>query len=78
MDEEAKALEESKLMGAAVDYEPFDPESPLIGLDNVILTPHVAGSGIAPESQAATLKKWGSNMVKAIAGERPENIVNDL
>jgi hypothetical protein len=24
LDEEAKALEESKLMGAAVDYEPLD------------------------------------------------------
>ncbi len=74
----AEAVKAGKLSGAAVDYEPFDPESPLIGLDNVILTPHVAGSGIAPESQAATLKKWGNNMAKAIAGERPENIVNDL
>lgn len=74
----AEALKAGKLSGVAVDYEPFDPESPLIGLDNVIITPHVAGFGSAPESQAASLKRWGNNIAKAIAGERPENIVNDL
>lgn len=74
----AEAFRAGKLSGAAVDYEPFDPESPLIGLDNVILTPHVAAMGTAPESQAATIKKWGNNIARAIAGESPENIVNDL
>ena len=52
----AEAFRAGKLSGVAVDYEPFDPESPLIGLDNVILTPHVAAMGTAPESQAATIK----------------------
>ena len=47
----AKALKAKHLSGAAVDVFPVEPssntekfESPLQGLDNVILTPHVGGS----------------------------------
>lgn len=47
----ASALSNGKLSGAAVDVFPVEPssnadrfESPLQGLDNVILTPHVGGS----------------------------------
>lgn len=46
-----KAYESGKVAGAAIDVFPVEPkqngpgfESPLIGLDNVILTPHVGGS----------------------------------
>ncbi|PTX60098.1 D-3-phosphoglycerate dehydrogenase [Kordia periserrulae] len=44
------ALESGKIAGAAVDVYPVEPrangafETPLKGLDNVILTPHVGGS----------------------------------
>lgn len=47
----ANALRTGKLSGAAIDVFPFEPSSkdetfasPLQGLDNVILTPHVGGS----------------------------------
>ncbi|MFZ2295095.1 MAG: phosphoglycerate dehydrogenase, partial [Polaromonas sp.] len=47
----AEALHQKKLLGAAIDVFPIEPrsnneqfESPLRGLDNVILTPHVGGS----------------------------------
>ncbi|WP_298999155.1 phosphoglycerate dehydrogenase [Flagellimonas sp. S174] len=46
----AAALKEGKLSGAAVDVYPVEPrsngefETPLKGLSNVILTPHVGGS----------------------------------
>ena len=48
MDYEAliDALKERKIAGAALDVfdtEPLDPASPLRGLDNVILTPHIGG-----------------------------------
>src|SRR5689334_19394265 len=46
-----KALEEKQLSGAAVDVYPWEPEkngdkftTPLQGLSNVILTPHIGGS----------------------------------
>ena len=49
----AHALKSKKLLGAAIDVFPLEPgsnkepfESPLRGLDNVILTPHVGGSTI--------------------------------
>ncbi len=41
-----KALVEKKIAGAALDvfwYEPLPEESPLWNLDNVIITPHIAG-----------------------------------
>ena len=41
-----QALIEKKLAGAAIDVwatEPIDPANPLLTLDNVIATPHVAG-----------------------------------
>lgn len=47
----ASALRDGHLQGAAIDVFPEEPksndepfESPLIGIDNVILTPHVGGS----------------------------------
>jgi len=53
----AQAIKDKKLLGAAVDVFPVEPRSnkdeflsPLRGLDNVILTPHIGGSTL--EAQA--------------------------
>lgn len=51
LDALAKALKDGHLSGAAIDVYPWEPEkngdsftSPLQGLSNVILTPHIGGS----------------------------------
>lgn len=57
LDALAKALTEGQLSGAAIDVFPWEPEkngdiftTPLQGLSNVILTPHIGGS--TQEAQA--------------------------
>jgi D-3-phosphoglycerate dehydrogenase / 2-oxoglutarate reductase len=51
LDALAKALDEGAMSGAAIDVYPWEPEkngdkftTPLQGLPNVILTPHIGGS----------------------------------
>jgi len=70
LDAVARALKSGKLAGAAVDVFPVEPsangpgfETPLTGLNNVILTPHVAGSTLEAqisigEEVAGVLRKY--------------------
>jgi phosphoglycerate dehydrogenase-like enzyme len=51
----AKALHEGKLRGAALDVtepEPLPPDDPLWNAPNVIITPHISGSGTAYSERA--------------------------
>ena len=69
----ADALKSGKVGGAAVDVFPLEPkgnaelfESPLRGLDNVILTPHVGGSTLEAQDNigievAAKLVRYSDN-----------------
>lgn len=44
-----EALREERLAGAALDVhhtEPLDPGDPFFGLDNVLMTPHIAGATV--------------------------------
>jgi D-3-phosphoglycerate dehydrogenase / 2-oxoglutarate reductase len=61
LDAAARALESGHLGGAAFDVFPVEPEgndqafeSPLRRFDNVILTPHIAGSTIEAQANIGT------------------------
>ena len=65
----AKVLDAGHLAGAAIDVFPVEPsaadevfESPLRGLDNVILTPHIGGS--THEAQAAIGSEVAEKLVR--------------
>lgn len=80
----AAALESGHLAGAAIDVFPTEPssndqefESPLRSFDNVILTPHVAGSTIEAQQNiggevAAKLMKYSNNGSTLTAVNFPE------
>lgn len=60
IDDLKAAIEKGKVRGAAVDVFPEEPksndepfESPLIGLPNVILTPHIGGSTLEAQKNIA-------------------------
>ena len=71
------ALHEKRIAGAMLDvYEHYRiaPGHPLFALNNVILTPHLAGS--TRESRARAAVRAADEMLRMLAGERPKNLVN--
>lgn len=71
------ALKNGRIAGAALDVfekEPINPENPLLKLDNVVVTPHIASASIETRKNMAILA--ATNLVKALKGEDPPNLVN--
>ena len=65
-----QALETGVIYAAGIDVtqiEPLDAESPLLNLDNLIITPHVAGSSDISGIAGAT--RWGENAVNVLIGK---------
>lgn len=79
IDEKAlyRALSERRIAGAALDVyekEPFDGDNPLLGLDNVVLSPHIAG--MTYECRKEVIEKAFQNVIDIAEGKRPEGLVN--
>lgn len=80
----AQALKERRLLGAAIDVFPAEPKSnkdefvsPLRGLDNVILTPHIGGSTMEAQANiglevAEKLAKYSDNGTSITSVNFPE------
>jgi D-3-phosphoglycerate dehydrogenase/microcystin synthetase protein McyI len=72
-----KALEERWIQGAALDVyenEPLSPDSPLHGLNRLILSPHVAG--LSSDALWQLADSAARQLVQALDGVRPPNVVN--
>ncbi|MBW1863246.1 MAG: hydroxyacid dehydrogenase [Deltaproteobacteria bacterium] len=72
-----KALTKRWIAGAALDvfvHEPPAIDNPLLGLDNVIVTPHMGG--ITEEAMSRTAMMAVEDILRVLAGKRPENIIN--
>jgi len=71
-----RALQEKKLAGAALDVREQEPPaaSPLAGMENVILTPHIAA--FTQEGQARVVAAICQDVAAVLAGGAAKNFVN--
>lgn len=72
-----EALETRRLAGAGLDVleqEPIDPRSPLLTMEQVIVTPHAAW--YSEEGRSDLKRRVAEEAVRVLRGERPVNCVN--
>ena len=79
VDEKAlyEALKEKKIAGTGLDVfekEPIDPTNPLINLDNIVMTPHIASASI--DTRIAMAMMAAMNVIAVFDGREPPNAVN--
>jgi D-3-phosphoglycerate dehydrogenase len=79
VDEKAliQALAEGRVSGAALDVlekEPPDPQSPLLKMENVILSPHVSFYSV--ESISELKRRTAENVSSVLLGKWPKSVVN--
>ncbi|CRI56886.1 2-hydroxyacid dehydrogenase [Pseudomonas sp. CCOS 191] len=74
-----QALAERRIRGAGLDVfvqEPLAVDSPLLQLDNLVVTPHIGSATL--ETREAMARCAVDNLLAALAGERPTNLVNPV
>jgi glyoxylate reductase len=71
-----RALQARRIAGAAIDVYEHEPDlaSGLVELDNVTLAPHIASASVDTRTKMAVMA--ATNLVEALQGRRPPNIVN--
>lgn len=72
----AAALNRGDIAGAALDVvskEPIDPDNPLLGAKNIIITPHIAWA--ARDARKRLMNTTVENVRAFLAGD-PKNVVN--
>lgn len=78
VDEQAlyTALKEGWIAGAGLDvfaHEPINPDCPLLTLDNVVLSPHVASG--TKDSLQKKARAWYENFLRVLDGKEPNDLV---
>jgi len=71
----AEALKEGVIKGAAIDVFENEPaiEPSLIGLENIVITPHLASATEETRNKMAELAS--ENIIAALSGQKPPNIL---
>jgi glyoxylate reductase len=72
-----EALNTRKIAGAGIDVfekEPIDPKSPLIDLDNIVMTPHIASA--STDTRMAMAMMAATNLIAVLEDREPPNAVN--
>ena len=72
-----EALRAHRIGGAAFDVfetHPLAPDSPLLALDNVVLTPHIGGATV--ETIERHSEAMADDVLLFVDGKRPRNLVN--
>jgi len=70
-------LKERRIAAAAIDVseqEPIASDDPLLGLDNIIITPHIASASVA--TRLGMAKMAVDNLLTALRGQVPPQCVN--
>ena len=71
------ALDAGRLFGAGLDVtepEPLPPDHPLLGRDDVVVTPHIASA--TAEAKVRIFRAAFDQVVQGLAGQRPDHLVN--
>ncbi len=71
-------LQKNEIAGAAFDVYPVEPlkdDSPLLDLDNVVLSPHIAGCTL--DSYDTSYRTLSADMELFFAGEKPVHLFNE-
>jgi phosphoglycerate dehydrogenase-like enzyme len=74
-----KALSEKRIAGAGLDVfykEPLPVDDQLIGLENVVLTPHLASNTI--ECRRRMAMTVAEEVLRVLHGEHPQYAVNEI
>ncbi len=74
-----ETLQDKKIFGAGLDVyeaEPINIENPLLKMSNVVTVPHIGSATEKTRSDMASMAAM--NLVKALYGETPPNIVPEL
>ena len=72
-----EALKSRRIFAAAIDVtevEPISPDDPLLTLDNIVITPHIASASFTTRTRMAIMA--AENLIAGLGGQIPPHCAN--